>query len=286
MKTRLFFILVTVFYTITLFAQNKPFQSDKLEKIWEVSDLSVPESVLPVPEEGILYVSNIGTNNPIEKDAKGFISILTTDGKIKILKWSADLNSPKGMAISNGKLYVTEVDRIAEIDLKTGKKLKDYPVNGAKFLNDIAVDKTGVLYISDSQTGTVHKLENGIVSILVQSDSFPSPNGLFFRKDILLLGTGDKIVTIDPATKEVSDCMINTGAVDGLAVVGPGMLIFSDWPGTIHIMKKDEEKELLLDTTSSETAKTADFGYIADKKLIFIPTFFDNSVVCYKLKID
>jgi DNA-binding beta-propeller fold protein YncE len=279
------FLILTCFYSVLL-AQVESYQSEKLEKIWEVTGLSVPESVLPIPEEGILYVSNIGMNNPTEKEGKGFISILTLNGEIKNLKWSVGLNSPKGMAIYGGNLYVSEVDRIAEIDLKTGKKTNQYPVEGALFLNDIASAQDGSLYISDSRTGTIFKLKDGIVSVLIQSDDFPGPNGVVFKNEKLLLGTGEKIVKIDPATKEVKDYMINTGGVDGLAVVDQSTVIFSDWPGKVYIMKKGEEKELLLDTSSSETAKTADFGYIADKKLVYIPTFFANSVVCYKLILD
>ncbi|MBA7550037.1 hypothetical protein ES705_42543 [subsurface metagenome] len=77
--------------------------------------------------------------------------------------------------------------------------------------------------------------------------------------------------------------MLNTGGVDGLAKVDKGVLLFSDWPGKVYIMKKGEQKELLLDTSSTEKIKSADFGYISENKLLFIPTFFANSVVCYKL---
>lgn len=286
MKTKLKSILLLVCFHTILFAQNQPYQSEKLEKVWEVTGLNVPESVLPVPEEGILYVSNIGINNPNEKEGKGYISIVSMDGKIKTQKWCENLNSPKGMAISGNKLYVSEVDRIAEIDLKTGKKLSEYPVESAVFLNDIAAAADGSLYISDSRTGTVYQLKDGKVSVFIQSDDFPNPNGVIMHKGKLLLGTGNKIVKINLDTKEIEDYMMNTGGVDGLAMVDQGIVIFSDWPGKVHIMKKGEEKELLLDTSMMENAKTADFGYIADKKLIYIPTFFENSVVCYKLKLE
>jgi len=48
-------------------------------------------------------------------------------------------------------------------------------------------------------------------------------------------------------------------------------------------MRKGGEKELLLDTTVSETFKTADFGYIPETNRIVVPTFFRNSVICFEL---
>ena len=187
------------------------------------------------------------------------------------------------MAIFGEDLYVTEVDQITKISLKTGEKVKSYPVEGAKFLNDIAVNENGVLFITDSQTGAVLKLENDTVSVLLLPGTFPSPNGIIWAKDKIIVGTGDKVVSVNPSTLEIEDCLLNTGGVDGLVMLEPGIFVFSNWPGTIYIMKKGEEKELLLDTSSSETSKTADFGYISDTKRLYVPTFFNSSIVCYEL---
>lgn len=278
-----------LFYLIGLLmianATAQPFQSEKLEKKWETTGLNVPESVLPVLKEGILYVSNIGTDKSSDKSGLGFISILSLDGKIKNLNWSTGLNSPKGMAIFNDKLYVTEVDHITEIDLATGEKVNSYPVEGAVFLNDVAAHSSGDIYFTDSRTGSIHKLKDGKVSLVVRSEFFPNVNGIVALDNKILIGTGEKIVRYYLETGEVKDYMLNTGGVDGLAKIGKGLVLFSDWPGTVHIMKRDEEKELLLDTSSIEKSKTADFGFIEEKQMIFIPTFYANSVVCYKLKL-
>ena len=283
MKLNVMLLSLLLVGNMGLVAQNDFFQSEKLKKIWESKDLNVPESVLPVPDKGILYISNIGSKNPTEKNNSGFISILGTDGQIKNLQWSKGLNSPKGMAIFGEDLYVTEVDQITKISLKTGEKVKSYPVEGAKFLNDIAVNENGVLFITDSQTGAVLKLENDTVSVLLLPGTFPSPNGIIWAKDKIIVGTGDKVVSVNPSTLEIEDCLLNTGGVDGLVMLEPGIFVFSNWPGTIYIMKKGEEKELLLDTSSSETSKTADFGYISDTKRLYVPTFFNSSIVCYEL---
>lgn len=284
MKTSVLVLSFSLGFISLLFGQGDIFLSDKLEKQWETNGLEVPESVLPVPEKGILYVSNIAAKNSSTKEGAGFISILSTNGEIIDLAWASGLNSPKGMALINEKLFVTEVDRIAEIDIRSGEKIKDYPVEGAVFLNDIAADESGNLYISDSRTGTIYKMSDGKVTVFVKEEAFVNPNGVLIYDGKLVLGTGKNVVKINLKTKEINEFMASTGGVDGLAVLAPDLILFSDWPGKIHLMKKGEDKELILDTKNSETFKTADFGYIASEKLVFIPTFFRNSIICYKLK--
>jgi hypothetical protein len=281
----IFLFTYTLLYSVS-FAQTESFISEHLKEVWVITGLDVPESVLPVPEKGILYVSNIGARNPSEKEGKGFISVLGTDGRIKNLKWCTELNSPKGMAIVDDKLFVTEVDRIAEIELKSGKKIREYNVEGAKFLNDIAADPKGNLYISDSQTGTVHKLSKGELSVFISSETYGNPNGVIVLDGSLFLGTGSKIVQINTETKSLTDYMINTGSVDGIARIAPDKMIFSNWAGTMYMMKKGDEKELIFDSSNTETSKTADFGYDPDKNLIYVPTFFSNSVICYRLNTN
>jgi hypothetical protein len=286
MKIKLIAQITLIGISVEMKSQPVIFQSEKLQKVWEVDGLSVPESVLPVPGEGLIYVSNIGSNDPTAKDHTGFISVLNADGTVNTLKWASGLNSPKGMAILNDKLFVTEVDKISEIDVSTGKVLKSYPVDNAGFLNDIAADKSGNLYISDSRTGSVFKLSGGKVKLFIKSAEYSNPNGLFVDGSNLLLGTGDKIISINTSTGEAEDYMLNTGGVDGLQLIASGAVVYSNWSGTIFTLQKGSEKELLLDTSTSETIKSADFGYNASVNLIYVPTFFGNSVVCYKLTFE
>ncbi len=286
MKRICFILLTIVGLTSITNCQPVTYQSEKLQKIWEISGLSTPESVLPVPEKEILYVSNIGVTGSPDSEQNGFISILNSDGSIKILHWVTGLNAPKGMAISEDKLYVTEVNSIAEIEISSGTVLRLIHIEGAHFLNDIAADISGDLYISDSKTGSVFRVSKGEATTFIQSSDFGYPNGLVLDGNKLLLGTGDKIVCIDVKTRKVEDYMLNTGGVDGLTILAPDFILFSNWKGTVYTLKKGFEKELLLDTSTTESVKSADFGYDASKNSIYVPTFFGNSVVCYKLSLD
>jgi hypothetical protein len=284
MKSKIPFIIFATIGCTIVYGQSEKFKSPKIEKVWETGGLSVPESVYPVPDEKIMYVSNIGGQNPTEKAGNGFISILTMDGEIKNLKWVTGLNAPKGMEIVNGKLFVTDIDRLVQIDIKSGIIDKFYPIEGSKFLNDIAAGPGGELYVSETQTKKVFKFEKGYAGVFVESDDWKGPNGIIMYNGKVLMGAGDNVVQIDPTTKVFNDYLVNTGGVDGLASIGPENFIFSDWVGKIYSMKKGEEKELLLDISDVQR-NAADFGYVATDMSLYIPTFYGNSIVCYRLKL-
>ena len=147
-----------------------------LTLLWESADsLMTNESVLFDTESGNLYVSNIEGQDPLQKDGKGSIAILSKEGKILNPAWITGLNAPKGMAISNGKLYVTDIDEFVEIDIATAKISNKWKVDGAQFLNDVATHN-GTVYFTDMNTGKVHTYANGAISTI--SEGNESINGI------------------------------------------------------------------------------------------------------------
>jgi DNA-binding beta-propeller fold protein YncE len=250
-------------------------------KLWEtVPGLKIPESVLYDPTSGIVYVSNID-GNPSEKDKSGFISTLSPEGKIQKMDWVTALDAPKGMGIFKNHLFVTNIDEVVEIDIKTAAIVKRYPVAGSKFLNDIAIDsKTGKVFITDSGNGQVYTLTDGNVSLWQQGSMFKGANGLCMSDNELFIGASGNIVKADLNSGEAVVWIANTGGVDGLFMTSDDKFIYSDWKGSVFIAGKNQEPELLLNT-SAEKVNAADFGVIASKNMILIPTFMDNKVVGY-----
>lgn len=135
--------------TIAIVGGTVPAQSEP-GIVWVTTGLKTPESVLPDPGGEFAYVSNID-GQPLEKDGKGFISkISLKDGTLIEPQWATGLNAPKGMALVKDRLYVSDLDRLAEIDTKTGKIVASYDVQNPGFLNDVAADGEGRVYMSDS----------------------------------------------------------------------------------------------------------------------------------------
>jgi hypothetical protein len=62
--------------------------------------------------------------------------------------WVTNSGSAPGLALADGKLYAADMDRIAEIDLAKGEVMNRYEAPGSKFLNDLAADKRGRIYVS------------------------------------------------------------------------------------------------------------------------------------------
>src|SRR5688572_25642470 len=144
--------------------------------------LRVPESVLLDSKNNILYVSSID-GTPESKDGNGFISQVTLDGKIKNLKWVTGLDAPKGMGLYKDNLYVADISRVVVISTATGKIASTIEVEGAKFLNDVTVDKNGNVYVSDSNTGTIHLVKGNKAEVYFTAPEIKGVNGLLAIND-------------------------------------------------------------------------------------------------------
>lgn len=250
-----------------------------LTLLWESADsLMTNESVLFDAESGNLYVSNIEGQDPLQKDGKGSIAILSKEGKILNPAWVTGLNAPKGMAISNGKLYVTDIDELVEIDIATAKISNKWKVDGAQFLNDVAAHN-GTVYFTDMNTGKVHSFANGTISTI--SEGNKSINGIAVAADGTIYGldaSGLKKWNADGTTTVVNN-QVSDG--DGLVILEDGNFVASRWVGEIWFAN-DSTQTIMVDTKAAES-NTADIGYNAAEKIVYVPTFYKNKVAAYKL---
>jgi hypothetical protein len=258
-------------------------QKATVQKLWATDTiLKVPESVLVDDKENCLWVSNIdGAANG--KDGKGSISKLSKTGTPINLDWVTGLNAPKGMAKYKQELYVADLTELVVIDIKKGIIKNKIKVEGSVFLNDVTVNKNGAVFVSDTRTGKVHRYENNMVTIEVEN--LQGPNGLLSIDDQLLILDRGSLLSLAPGgtISKIMDGM--DPSTDGIEKVAPNQYIVSCWNGIVYFVAAGAQKITLFDTRS-EKINSADIGYDAKNKIIYVPTFLKNSVVAYQLQIQ
>jgi DNA-binding beta-propeller fold protein YncE len=281
-----FYILISFFCTGLISckqAQNKNQDSKEdvsLTKAWKTPDtLNIPESVLFDSTKKLLYVSNIN-GKPTQKDGNGFISSLSLDGEILEYKLVEGLSAPKGMAISNGHLYVTDIDELVKINLKNYKIVDKYPVKEARFLNDVT-SNSGNVYFSDMHTNKVHVLKNDVISTLLEDPRLSTTNGLFYYKDELYIGTNGIIFKFNIENNTLYPFIEDTDPVDGLVHYENEAFLFSNWKGKVFLGWTDSIITLI--DKEAQGINAADIEFVKNKNMLLIPTFSDNRVVAYYL---
>lgn len=273
-------LLLFLALNIALIAQS---QTHQLVKKWETDSIfKVPESVLYDPDHHLLYVTNIEGTDPWAKDGLGSIGKMDASGKVIDAEWITGFNAPKGMGLYHHALFVADMDRVVVVDLHQGKIAYVIEVPGSKGLNDIAIDATGVIYVSDSKNKSVYRIEKGVPAVYLEN--LKGPNGVMLRdgqlyvldKASMYKVNGDKSMTM------IVDGM--EGGVDGLEHIAGDDYIVSTWSGVVYYVDaKAGSKQLLLDGRAAKI-NAADIGFDRVTKTVFIPTFWRNSVVAYEVK--
>ncbi|MFL5771985.1 MAG: SMP-30/gluconolactonase/LRE family protein, partial [Flavisolibacter sp.] len=267
------FLLLFVCSSLLSVAQHK------LEKLWETDTVvAIPESVLPDFSKNILYVSLIDGGG-WDADGKGGIGRLTPDGKKYDGTWITGLNAPKGLGFSGNNLYAADISDVVVVNMPKGKIEQKIAIDSAMGLNDITVDAKGVVYVSDSKTAKIWRIENSRPELFLEN--IRGVNGLKAIGNELYIGSGKTFMKADMHGNKTVLAELPQG-IDGIEPVGNGDFILTAWNGYIFYVPAKGNFEILLDS-HNEKMNTADIGYDASKKILYVPTFNAKKVVAYKL---
>jgi sugar lactone lactonase YvrE len=265
------------------------FQAEGLEKLWETgSSFKIPESIAFDAKRNCFYVSNYDGYTPSNNQGKQSVSKVSLDGKAVNLEWASGLNNPTGLAIYRERLFVVERRNLVEIDLDSGAIIGRHPVPQPGFLNDVAVDDSGNLYISDSSKHVIYRYSDGVIAEWIKDEEIRSPNGLHVLGKKLIVGNnGDHCLkAVDCATKKIAAVVnLGPGIIDGIQSDKKGNLFVSQWEGKLFRISPEGTKEKLLDLSVLKT-NTADFAYSEERGLVMIPTYTSNKVLVFQLKDD
>jgi len=260
----------------------------RAQQVTAIGQLAVPECCVVDVKTGKVYVSNIDTDDQAywSDDGKGSIAVLDTGGVPANLCWKTSteqvpLNSPKGMCILDGILYVADNTRVVAFPLSDAAKPKPFQSPKGEHLNDMATDGKAV-YVSDTAAGVVYRMgPDGVSTIKAPA----GVNGITFFKGKMFAVSWDlhEVYELDPTGQADPvpfglRCHFKTP--DGIEVLEDGTFIVSDMRGNRVVAISADRKTVstLIDLTTP-----ADIGLDWRQRLLYVPQFEQDTVSVYRL---
>ncbi|WP_159651055.1 SMP-30/gluconolactonase/LRE family protein [Vibrio atypicus] len=226
-----------------------------------------------------------------DKAGDGSVVALNKDFQF-IATVASGLENPKGIAMNGDTLFVGDMEHLIEIDLSSGAVVK-HEAKNAQFLNDVAIDDKGDVYVSDMFTSVIYKLSDNKVTTWIDSPKLENPNGLTFIDGQLYVAAWGyfndgnpieapygRVLKVDPTTKQISAITEKPlGNLDGIQVDNRDDLIVSDWKqGVVYSVSKQGQSRILLDLPRG----AGDIYYSPNTYQLFVPMALEGEVLVFR----
>ncbi|MEX2574928.1 MAG: hypothetical protein WD317_11550 [Balneolaceae bacterium] len=251
---------------------------DTTSRVQNITGFSGPEAVRYDPEQDVYFVSNFAGGGS-DRDANGFISRVAPDGMIDDLQFMTGtdeypLHAPRGMVITGDTLWAADIDGVHGFNRTSGEQVQfvDFTDFEPGFLNDIVQDGDNLLYVTDMSASRLFLIENGTVSVLV--DSLPhSPNGITMAPsgNQLVLAPWNEALTfyawnISEESLEEFVRAESGGNFDGIEFVDGRLLAASQVDSSLHVIE-DGTDYVLIHTPG----RPADIGLDTQRNQVAVP---------------
>jgi len=257
-------------------------RTPQLEQLWRTSGFASPESITPSADGSFFYVSNVNGEGDV-RDGNGFISRVSRNGAIITREWARGLNAPKGIAMRDGALYVSDIDHVVIFDANSGAELSRHVAPGAVFLNDLAFTPQGDLLVADSGTQQIYVLSENGLTIWLEHDLLNSANGILPERERLLVTTmRGRLLSIDYETKAISVLAEGLDQADGIARLRDNSYLVSAWPGQMFAVNASTGvSERILDTRA-EPRFLNDILRVGD--VLYVPHWEPGELTAYRIR--
>lgn len=248
----------------------------KAQKV--IDSLAGPESIIKVGNR--LFVSNT---------RGGFISELSANGKfIRRHFQKTILNAPKGLAVIDNTLYVTDTSRIVGFDINSGEQVYEFIIPDAKFLNDLCKVDNQSLLVTDSKSNKIF-LVNTHDKATQFLGSVAGANGITYNektKQVFACGVGPDwnsqgklymkdLTNNDTVFTELQNSPV--GFFDGIQFIDEEHLIVDDWSHNGRLFIYDLKNHNSVSYTLN--SGTADLYYDKSSGDVYIPDLPKNRII-------
>jgi len=261
--------------------------------VWEATDgIENPESVYVDADSGFIFSSQIA-GDPAGRDGNGRIVQLSLEGEMLSESWVTGLNAPKGLRSHNGVLWTADLDEIIAIDIARAEIISRLSVEGALFLNDVAIGDDGTVYVSDMAASSIYSVRDGAIEMFAEGVELEYPNGLLVEGNRLIVGgwgepaadfsteVPGRLFALDLATKEKTLITpLPFANIDGVESDGQGGYVITDFLAgkLMHVSGDGTVRDL-----AELGAGSADLGFIASEGLAIVPHMQESRLAAYDL---
>lgn len=254
-----FFLIICLFTTQIAFAQN----------------LSQVESVEYDAVSGRFLASN--GNSIVEVNGDGN----------EVAFFGTTAQAEYGMEIMNGTLFVIDNNRIKAYNLGDGSQLMNYQIPGVSFLNGMASDGEGRLWVTDFSLKKIHEVNvsdlNSPSQTVIVSNTVSTPNGIVYdgsnnRLLFVNWGSNASIKAVDLTDNSVTTVTTtNLGNCDGIDSDAYGNYYVSSWSPT-RITRFNSDFSVSQIITAPGISSPADICYAQSIDTLAIPNSGNSTI--------
>ena len=227
-----------------------------------------PESVAFDAVNGQYLVSNTNGNQVLALNAPDAVPVV----------WLDNVDSPTGLHILAGVLYVNAGSHVLGYDLESGDLVMDVVIDGEFLVNDVTSNGLDKLYVSGTFGKTIYEVDvvEQTYATIIEGTGL-NPNGVFYdlaqnRLLVVYIGAESPIQAVYLGVQPYSlVTLYQTTAtiLDGITKDEDGFFYVSDF-GNGEILKFDEAFSL-VDTYVTQYEQPADIYYDGVGERLCIP---------------
>ena len=244
------------------------------------SQYNSPESVTYDTLSNRYFISNTISTKIVQRDRQGAVTDFVTVG-----------SSIHGVTVFGNKVFVCNGTRVRAYDLATAAEVFNVLVSGSSFLNDLAIDNSGMIYVSDFTARRIYKINSNTSEYWIYvSATTNQPNGLYVdapRNRLLICcwGSSAPIKAVNFADSSIANLITTTYSnCDGISLDRNNNVYVSIW-GIQSVARYDINFSAAPVIVASGLSNPADIYVNKNSDTLAVPNAGNSTVTFYLLNI-
>lgn len=240
------------------------------------SQYSSPESVTYDTVSNRYFISNTSSSKIVQRDRQGNVTDFVTLG-----------GSIHGVTVHGNRVYVCNGTRVRGYDLTSTAEVFNVVITGSSFLNDLAADANGILYVTDFTGRRIYKVNTVTSEFWIYvANTTNTPNGVYVdspRNRLLVCcwGANAPVRSVNLADSVITT-VVNTSYsnCDGISLDKFDNVYVSTW-GIQSVVRFDINFVNPTVVVTSNLSNPADIYVNRNTDTLAVPNAGNNTVAFY-----